>query len=194
MIAEGWDRYDVDLLEDEFYGRLERRSNEDLARLQALDWRRETPPALMRRIEAVESEEKRYPAIHRLLPTRLGNTLRAAEDGLKNRRGSLRGFVVRNYDNLPAFMCSLHDQYRTRLDMYCTLVFVFASLAVAAPVLLDPTDDPLLARCSVVAFYLILLATSYRAAVASARSYGDVLQAIDEHLGSMRPTRATNSS
>jgi hypothetical protein len=137
----------------------------------------------MRRTEALTTKLKDYPADHRILPTRLGNTLRAREDQLDIGDGDLEGFVIRSFDQLPGLLRSQHDQYRNRLDMYSSLMLIFVLLSVLAPILL--ADDPgrfFLASICSSSMYLIFAAGSYSAAITSAKGYGTVLLMINENV------------
>lgn len=154
-----------------------------LADAEVVDWQEEAPAALLRRMAAADDEFARYPDNSRVLPTTLGNTIRAAEDALVNVDGTLRGFVIRNLHRIPPVLLQEHDQYRNRLDMYCLFVLVCLVLAVAAPALLAGSrPDPALGVGGGLS-YLVLAVAGYRAAVASARGYGTALQAIDVGLG-----------
>ncbi len=64
-----------------------------------------------------------------------------------------------------------HDQFRNRLDMYCTLVFVsvfIASLAVFLTIGAPGVRAPFVL---IAAGYIALAAVAYRAAIGSARGY-----------------------
>lgn len=155
---------------------------EALADAQTVDWREDAPPALLRRMDAVDDQFVRYPDNSRVLPTRLGNTIRSAEDALIDVDPPLRGYIMRNLHRIPGLLLQEHDQYRNRLDMYCMFVFVCTVLAVAAPVLLVPArPDPAFGIGATVA-YLLLTVAGYRAAVASGRGYGSALLAINRGL------------
>ena len=117
------------------------------------------------------------------MPTKLGNVLRSAEDGIED-GGDLGGFVMRNRHFVPTRVLLHHDQFRTRLDMYCILVFVSAMAAIVSiPVL---TDLPALGRISVVLALLVMSWASYGAALASARGYGTSLRQIDSAVKEAR--------
>jgi hypothetical protein len=128
------------------------------------------------RLDRLELEMAEFPEDSRILPTKLGNILRATEDRLEN-SGDLEGFVMRNRQGVPSRILQHHDQFRTRLDMYCLLVFVSAIAAVASV----PTlwGLPLWAQLLVPAALLITSWASYGAALTSARGYGTVLRQVD---------------
>jgi VIT1/CCC1 family predicted Fe2+/Mn2+ transporter len=116
----------------------------------------------------VDALEREYPPREaRILPTRLGNVLRGAEDRLRNSNGDLAGFVLRNRGRVSARIQQQHDQFRARLDMYCTLVLVCSLIAVAYPVTLlvfAPVGQPWAVVAVAVACALMAV-VSYRAAV-----------------------------
>jgi hypothetical protein len=147
------------------------------------DWRTSCPPSWLRRIESVISQLAQYPAPHRILPTRLGNTLRSAEDKLTRPADQdLESMMLRWYDRIPDHLREAHDQFRHRLDMYCTLVFVYILLMLLAVVLLIQGAGGLAAAAVVGSVYGALSWVSYNAAVASARGYGGVLTVISQEM------------
>jgi len=150
-----------------------------LERAGLVDWQEDAPAGLLRKMSAVDESFAGYPANHRVLPTRLGNTLRSAEDALVNvGGGALRGYVIRNLHRIPPAVLQEHDQYRNRLDMYCMFVVVCGALAVAAPALLLSHADPAFGAGAGLG-YAVLAVVGYRAAVASGRGYATTLLAID---------------
>lgn len=89
---------------------------------------------------------------------------------------------MRRYESIPPRLRLHHDQYRTRLDMYCMLFFVFAVLA-----LLGGAVAYRIHKWSGVTLplsFTILMCISYAASITSARAYGGVLRAI--HRGPIR--------
>lgn len=122
-------------------------------------------------------EESAYPAEARMLPTKLGNILRRTEDRI-SAAGPDTG-VVRRPATVPSAVDAELDQARTLLEMYCTLVFVAALLALATPVALTG----LLRSAAPAVTVLVLVfagisALSYQAAIASARRYCFLLEAV----------------
>jgi hypothetical protein len=115
-----------------------------------------------------------------VLPTRLGNTLRAAEDyaGDDERYGMDAVFYwPRLYLLLPAETRTLVEDYRSGLDR----MVLVASLAVAFPfaglVVLAVAHTSWLAWAVPAAVALLLAWAAYEAAVSAAVAYGDVVRA-----------------
>lgn len=181
MLTRGIDRKYVDILEGLRTGNLVPGATDgDVAVAKQLDWLNFAHASDARRMERLETVLDEYPTEeYRLLPTRLGNTIRAYEDHVHDpSAGQLEGFVLRIYHQLPVPLQTEHDQYRTRLDLYCSLSFVMALSAVTAVPLLAPVDWRL--RAGACVLLAILAVLSYRAAVASARGYGSALVTIKE--------------
>jgi hypothetical protein len=145
-------------------------------------WREAADPSLIRRADALAVRLREFPGVdHRVLPTRLGNVLRAHEDrSAELVPGDVEALVIRSFHKLPAAMQSEHDQYRTRLDLYCTLVFVAAASTVGGLALLWRLG--LQTRLTLTAVGLLASWMFYRAAIATARGYGLMLVAIGEHV------------
>lgn len=153
-------------------------------RARAFDWRPFAPPGRLRNCEALERAAGLYPREHRTMPTALGNALRSGEDKIKNvGEGSLRTFVVRHWHLLPTELQILHDQYRNRLDLYCSLVFVCGVLALGGGALLATQENGLAAGALVLVTFGATAEACYRAAVMSAEGYIGALQAIDKVVG-----------
>jgi hypothetical protein len=143
----------------------------------ALNWRALATAADLYRLDTLHGRLTHWPKPHRVLPTLLGNTLRAAEDALELDAGvNLESYVVRHLDDMPAALRREHDNYRGRLDLYCSLVVVFCLLIPAPLILWGISPTWVLATACGGAAGLAALA--YRAAVASARGYGAALREI----------------
>jgi hypothetical protein len=178
-------RYIVDLIEGELadggaetHGWREKRRAREAQKYKET-WRQFAPANLMSRLEAVESQIREYPQPYRMLPTKLGNVIRAVEDSIPAAQGDDReSFVIRQWDEIPSGLRKEHDQYRVRLDLYCTLMFVFFVLAIVAAPLITHGPRYLIATIVTSTAYLFLSLVSYAAAIASARGYGTALKAI----------------
>lgn len=132
----------------------------------------------LRRIDSVAAAARRYPEDDRAVrPTRLGNTLRSYEDPIEEGIGRpIESFVQDIFDTLPATIQADHDQLRSRLDLYCSLVMVFVLGALVSGGCLSDSNRTLAVACGLVCIALAWL--SYRAANTSARAYGSLLQTI----------------
>jgi hypothetical protein len=147
-----------------------------------IDWRRHAPSAMLYKIDSITARLASYPQNYGLLPTRLGNVLRAAEDKVKlEPNENIQGFVIRHHDQLSAALKSEHRSYRTRLDMYCCLVLVFSVLAMISVISLSHLS-PAWGAAVAVAGYGLMAYISYEAAIMSARSYGLILQEITQYV------------
>jgi len=163
-------------------------SDPDRALVEALDWRVAGSDDIERRELNLRRRLADYPQqSSHVLPTRLGNILRRREDDTG--RQEVEGFVEAVFDDLPFGLQLTHDEQRTRLDLYCSMVFVIAISTVAAVVRFGIEHW----RYQVGALALGL-ATSwvvYFAALSSARHYGSVLIAIAAHIdGTVAPRKS----
>ena len=145
-----------------------------------IKWEAFAPAHLLRAVEAAERASAAYPRPFRMMPTRLGNTLRAGEDKLQNTRGgTLRTFIIRNWDRVPSEMRVGHDQYRTRLDMYCVLVFVSGVLGIGGGSILLTGHRHVTAAVTTIAIGVAFASVCYRAAISAAEGYTGILASID---------------
>lgn len=134
----------------------------------AFSWVSECNPWQAAKMLRLNTEWREFPVDGRVMPTRLGNLLRSVEDELDD-EGALAGFVMRNRHLVPTRVLLHHDQFRTRLDMYCMLVFVSVGAAVISiPVLWNVSIS---GRIGVPLALLAMTWASYNAALASARGY-----------------------
>lgn len=170
-------------------------ADDDVARARRTKWQSVADPTLLRHWEALRRRTAEFPKEHRLLPTRLGNTLRAYEDRVVlSDGGDLQGFVMRNYASISNRLLNQYVDFRTRLDMYCSLTLVFPVLALISGALLWGLGPaaPLTTVAATVGF-ASLSAVSYSAAVASARGLGSVLVAIGTEVADRRKSGSTSS-
>lgn len=167
-----------------------------LDELQDLQWWHKADPWLLARIDHKRARLAQYPSLSsRTLPTRLGNVLRATEDELTQAANDVEGFVMRLRSKAPTRLRIQHDQFRTRLDMYCVLTLGSLNLAWIAPLILwkvpnrpgpkfwslwgvSVTED-LAIKFAIAASMLLIGWASYKAAIASARGYVAILRQMD---------------
>jgi hypothetical protein len=137
-------------------------------------------PEEERRKQWAEDRLVHYPEEGRLLPTRLGNTLRAAEDEA-GKRYELPTIAAmpRLYPYLSERFAAVYSDRRNQLDFAVRFCTVLALAALVAAVLLLPNGGP---------WRLLPLAISvfawiaYHAAVRAAANYGQALYvAFDLH-------------
>jgi hypothetical protein len=152
----------------------------DKRELSKLDWRSSCDAWHLARIDQLLKDGKTYPDDPRILPTKLGNLMRATEDDLENAGDDLEGFVLRCYAASSRRVQMQHDQFRDRLEMYCTLVFVSASLMVLTLVILLGAGIGAAAIAIVCGSFATLSAASYLAAIASAGGYCAALKEMDK--------------
>lgn len=168
-----------------------------LDEISDLEWWHMADPWTMARIDRRRALIAEFPALtSRTLPTRLGNILRATEDDLSHAANDVEGFVMRLRGRAPLRLRVQHDQFRTRLDMYCVLTLGSFTLAIISPLLLwtvPAAPDALLStpwgwsitrdmliRAGIVASMLVIGWASYKAAIASARGYVTILRQMDQ--------------
>jgi hypothetical protein len=155
-------------------------TDEQLADAADNDWGHHIPAAHNEKILATTKKIDEFPPRNRLMPTKLGNILRTTEEKLhRDKDEDLQGFVLRRRGLITPRLVVHHDQFRTRLDMYCTLVVVFALLAALGGILFTTSPMPLSGTVIVVAVFVGMAITSYSAAIASARGYCLALLQID---------------
>jgi hypothetical protein len=144
------------------------------------DWRSWCDPWLLARIDHLLNDEDVYPVTSRILPTKLGNLIRATEDQLQNTGDDVQGFALRRHATAPPLVQMQHDQFRNRLEMYCILVFVSASLAVLTPIILLGHGISATVIAIISGSFAALCEASYLAALASAGGYCAALKVMDE--------------
>lgn len=160
----------------------------------ATSWREYGDPTLVARYDRLRALLNDYPEDGLVMPTKLGNVMRSTEAKLRNRGGDVSSFALRRRKLVDPRTQLQHDQFRTRLDMYCILVFVSLALAAVSPLLLQHV--PHAQRRDLVlwllppASFLLLGVASYRAAIASARGYCSILRLMDDAPGSAPPKEA----
>jgi hypothetical protein len=160
-------------------------TDEERRELDKRNWENWCPAWHIAKIEHLRDAEEDYPLeTHRILPTRLGNLIRATEDQLQNTEGDVQGFALRRYAGAPRLVQVEHDRFRSRLEMYCTLVFVSASLLILTPLVLFRSGIEIAAIVIISACFGALSEASYLAAIASARGYCSALREMDKDFSS----------
>jgi hypothetical protein len=139
-------------------------------RAAALDipWQRFAHPDFFRRQVNIDKKSRDYPRAGRCLPTRFGNVMRAHEDATG--RSPVETFVLDLYDSLPVTLRVQHDEWRNRLDLYASMIYVEVLVTAVAILRLVQNHAAYALGAALVGLALVWL--TYRAAVASARLYG----------------------
>lgn len=168
----------VDIIEgEETDNPIQSPSRQDQLEADSLWFMDYATPEERRRHADLALAQKQYPPDHLILPTRLGNTLRAYESRLPGSPGvDLENRVRAVLHQLPLTMRTEHAWFRSRLDLYCSIVVVLSLSGAAGMVVVGRHGPDCVAAVGVPAAILTWL--SYRAAISSAREYGRVLKAI----------------
>jgi hypothetical protein len=160
-------------------------TDEEMTELEMRNWESWCNAWEIAKIEHLRDAEGDYPLEpHRILPTKLGNLIRATEDQLKNTEDDVQGFALRRYAGTPRLIRAEHDKFRSRLEMYCTLVFVSGSLLILTPTILFRAQIGIFPIITISACFGVLSQASYLAAIASARGYCSALKEMDRNFPS----------
>ncbi|MDQ6947949.1 MAG: hypothetical protein M3256_17200 [Actinomycetota bacterium] len=146
-------------------------------------WKSLADPIRVQKFEGLDRRLKEYPELrYRILPTRLGNVMRAVEDPIYDpAEGRLENYALRVFDQLPRAIAQNFQEERRNLDLYCGLVFVLTGAIVPSIVVGFFFDrQNRVAAVAVSAFLVALTYVSYRAALASGRRFAVALLAISE--------------
>lgn len=140
--------------------------------------------ALARAETAADDAQFRFPQLERLLPTTLGNVLRAAEDRAGVRYGiDSIALWPRLHALLPTDLAAGIEDEVTQLDVSVRLVLTWLSTGIIGAVMLGTNPTGVLEHPGwlvVVAAMFLLAQLSYRGAVESALAHGrDIEVAID---------------
>jgi hypothetical protein len=154
-------------------------TDEQIQLSKAVDWRPWCAAWRVAKLNHLVNEAERYPVPHRILPTKLGNLMRATEDELQHAGGDVQSFVHQRRDTVSPRVRIQHDQFRTRLEMYCTLVIVSGFLLVLAPIVLAGHIAIAALAITSVSFAAMGV-VSYFAAIASADGYCSALKQMDK--------------
>jgi hypothetical protein len=81
------------------------------------DWENWCDAWRIAKIEHLRDAEECYPLLQqRILPTKLGNLIRATEDQLQHTDDDVQGFALRRYAGAPRLVQEEHDKFRARLE------------------------------------------------------------------------------
>lgn len=153
--------------------------------IESREWLELAKPSLVRQLEEADLAASMFPEQDRLMPTRLGQTLRSAEDrlmGVDPVKG-LRGYVIRNVHRISPPLLREHDQHRNQLDMYAVMSLAAALLALVNGLALwgDAALTINIVAAAILAPILLSI-MAYRGAIAAAEGYGLALIEIDLQL------------
>ena len=133
-------------------------------------------PAAERRQDWAAAQLRFYPRVSRLLPTRLGNTMRACEDRAGGRYGlATVATWPRLHAQLSERLFTAVGDARSQLDTSARLCVTFAAATVLSIALLTSHGGWWL--LIVTGSAVLLLVFAYRSAIASARVHGQLLEA-----------------
>jgi hypothetical protein len=156
-------------------------TDEERREFEERDWQDWCDAWRIAKIEHLRVAEEAYPLkAQRILPTKLGNLIRATEDQLRHTDDDVQGFALRRYAGAPPLVQAEHDKFRSRLDMYCTLVFVSAILLIFTPLILLQSGIGIAQIVIISVGFGMLSQASYLAAIASARGYCSALWEMDK--------------
>ncbi|HYO90361.1 MAG TPA: hypothetical protein VEQ40_01950 [Pyrinomonadaceae bacterium] len=159
-----------------FFSRLgTKRHRKRRTELESLTLFAKAPTAKQEALAKISAQKLRssYPAEDRVLPTLLGNVMRAAEDFPDKRYGlDAVVFWPRLYPLLPESMSAILTDQRNQLDLAARLCATFLFATIIAIAFLYGQGWWLILP----AITLLLAWLSYRAAIAAALAYGIGLQ------------------
>jgi hypothetical protein len=151
-------------------------------------WTEHAPIEFVRRLTNLDKRLDDYPSAAHMQPTRLGNVLRHFED--ETAADSVESLVEEVFDQLPFSLQLSHDEQRGRLDLYCSMTFVWLFVAGIAVVRLGWGVERSYCIGAIVVG-LLSAEFTYRAAVASARYYGALLVQISGYRDALSQTPPT---
>lgn len=148
-------------------------NEEEFQAVMAFPWQKYADPQLRLQKVIVDNRLAAYPKEGWLMPTMLGNIVRRHEQQMNV--PNVESFVQDHFDELPPSLQHTHDEVKTRLDLYASLVFLLPVLGMFALAVLLPDGWYVVGVEAVVAAFTLV---AHRAAVASARAYGSVLVSV----------------
>lgn len=186
MLKDGVPRESVDREEDVLMG-LNKHTYPDFDDPYLhLDWHNWCDPWDLGTWDSLRVRYWEFPTTNRLLATRMGNILRAAEDSLSLEH-DLRDTVTVSQGSAPE-MRDLLNRSHDRMEVYVALIFVSAGLTVATPSIMGTTWNAApIALVAITTFFAGLCIASYSAALTSTRTYCIALQNIGTSDSDPRP-------
>lgn len=158
------------------------------------DWLLVVRPEIRAVYASVLAERLRWPAPSRCKATRLGSFVERGEACLGRVAGNPRTVLLGRTGGLAVTLQQQYAEYRTRLDLYCTLVFANWGLTAASAALLLHArlrgPDQVWRVGGLVLAFVLLSRVCHGAAVRTARDYADVLEGVAEHLADGHPAGA----
>ena len=155
-------------------------TEEESRRFTKMNWRTLCDAWHLAAVDHLLSQETAYPATSRVLPTRLGNLLRATEDTLENATGDVEGFALRHHGKIPQRLQMQHDQLRSQLAMFCTIVFLGILISLFTPIILVGAKLSFTSIGVICGSFVMVSVISYLAAIATASGYCAVLKQMDQ--------------
>lgn len=171
----------VDALENRVLGTTHNVEDRHTATAAAYSWRGHADAAIVRSFIATVRARDKYPETsYRILPTRIGNTIRAAEEHAFGRTVSnLEGKVLLVFEELPVSIQLQHDLHRRQLNLYCTLLFVAVFLGAVSATTLGLVHGWTYAVTSLGLAAAVAFVT-WQAAVLASEGYASTLETIGE--------------
>jgi hypothetical protein len=137
-------------------------------------WSPDAPAHIVRNLEHVAAKARIYGSPQSTLPTQLGNVLRHYELQLDVEDEDIQGYVISRLGAISPQLLKQHDEYRTKLDLYSVMVFIFGILAIMSVAMLIPGFHNKTPGSITAASFCLLSLLSYKAAIASAHGLGVV--------------------
>ena len=153
------------------------------------DWEKYANPQLRLTHAMLSDRLKSFPDSGWVMPTKLGNILRRSEQDLGVE--DVEPFVQDHFDDLPASLQRAHDEERSRLDLYCAVVFLIPMLGLVTILVLWGYPKYI---AGVEVLVLLLTVIAYRASIASGRAYGSVLTSIGAAVNTAEGARVDSGA
>jgi hypothetical protein len=182
----------VSVLDGLLFGYATSATVDELSKASRLVWADYLDPTDHRKLERIRSDIRDYPPRPaRALPTRIGNIIRGAEDRARPKSPDpLSGWIIDVFNELPEAMREQHDEHRTRLDLYASLIPVFILVQTLSMALLWSYWSRMALALGI---SFILMLVSYAGAIAGARGYAQTLLAIGKWTSGREESRSSQS-